>query len=97
MRETYSYGERRTRIANPSPHHPLTLKPWYPDDHDRLDGDIGFARADLQSLESDLLGLDESRRRAGCLIDEATHVLEVFEDRAAGLEALARFVMQRTR
>ena len=42
-----------------------------------------------------VLGEAESRRRAAARIDEACSAVAVFGDRAAGLEALARYVVQR--
>jgi geranylgeranyl diphosphate synthase type II len=42
-----------------------------------------------------LLGIDESRRRATRLIDEACAALEPLGEKRAGLEALARYVVER--
>ena len=42
-----------------------------------------------------LLGIEESRRRAASLIDEACFALTVFESSASQLEALARYVVER--
>jgi geranylgeranyl diphosphate synthase type II len=42
-----------------------------------------------------LLGLEESRRRAGQLIDDACRAIAKFGDRGQRLEALARFVLER--
>jgi geranylgeranyl diphosphate synthase type II len=42
-----------------------------------------------------LLGAAESRRRAECLIEEALAALAPFGSRAAGLESLARYVLER--
>ena len=42
-----------------------------------------------------VLGEAESRRRAATLIDEACSAVAVFGDRSAGLEALARYVVER--
>jgi geranylgeranyl diphosphate synthase type II len=42
-----------------------------------------------------VLGEAESRRRAAALIDEACSAVAVFGDRSAGLEALARYVVDR--
>jgi len=44
-----------------------------------------------------LLGIEESERRAGLLIDEACRALAPFGDRAGSLEALARYVLERNR
>jgi geranylgeranyl diphosphate synthase type II len=44
-----------------------------------------------------LLGIDESHRRAQRLIGEAIAALAPFGSRAAGLEALARYVLERNR
>lgn len=44
-----------------------------------------------------LLGLEESRRRAKAAVDEAIGCLDYFGQRAAHLEALARFVLERNR
>jgi geranylgeranyl diphosphate synthase type II len=44
-----------------------------------------------------VLGVDESAERARQLIDEACHALAPLGPRAAGLEALARFVQERNR
>ena len=44
-----------------------------------------------------LLGVDESRRRAECLVAEACRSLEPLGPTAEGLEALARFVLERDR
>ncbi len=42
-----------------------------------------------------LLGVEESAARAKTLIDDACHALSVFGGRARGLEALARYVLER--
>jgi geranylgeranyl diphosphate synthase, type II len=42
-----------------------------------------------------VLGEDESRRRASALIDEACSAVAMFGNRSAGLEALARYVIER--
>jgi geranylgeranyl diphosphate synthase type II len=42
-----------------------------------------------------LLGVDESRRRAQTLVDQACAAVALFENRSAGLEALARYVVER--
>jgi geranylgeranyl pyrophosphate synthase len=42
-----------------------------------------------------LLGVDESRRRAAALVEEACRVLEAFGPAAEPLRALARFVAER--
>jgi geranylgeranyl diphosphate synthase type II len=42
-----------------------------------------------------VLGADESRRQAGALIDQACAAVAIFDDRSAGLEALARYVVER--
>ncbi len=42
-----------------------------------------------------LLGMQESRKRARLLIDEACHALAVFGDASQRLEALAHFVLER--
>jgi len=42
-----------------------------------------------------LLGIEESRRRAASLIDEACSSIELLGDRGLRLEALARFVLER--
>jgi geranylgeranyl diphosphate synthase type II len=42
-----------------------------------------------------VLGEDESRRRAAALIDDACSAVAVFGNRSAGLEALARYVVER--
>jgi len=42
-----------------------------------------------------LLGIDESVRRAGVLVDEACHALAPLGPPAARLEALARHVLER--
>ncbi len=42
-----------------------------------------------------LLGIDQSARYAGELIDKACHALEPLGARAAGLDALARYVLKR--
>lgn len=42
-----------------------------------------------------LLGIDESRRRAAALVDEACSAVAVFGNRSAGLDALARYVVER--
>jgi geranylgeranyl diphosphate synthase type II len=42
-----------------------------------------------------LLGVEESRRRASRLIDEACAALEPLGEKRAGLEALARYVLER--
>jgi geranylgeranyl diphosphate synthase type II len=44
-----------------------------------------------------LLGIEESQRRALRLIDEACAALEPLGDKRAGLEALARYVVERNR
>jgi geranylgeranyl diphosphate synthase type II len=44
-----------------------------------------------------LLGVEESRRRAETLVDEACAALSPLEGRAQHLEALARYVVQRNR
>ena len=44
-----------------------------------------------------LLGIDESQRRAQRLIDEACTALEPLGEKRAGLEALARYVLERNR
>jgi geranylgeranyl diphosphate synthase type II len=44
-----------------------------------------------------ILGVEESRRRAAHLIERATAALAPLEPRAAGLAALARFVLERNR
>lgn len=44
-----------------------------------------------------ILGLEESERRAGQLVDEAQQTLELFQDRAGNLVSLARYVFQRSR
>jgi geranylgeranyl diphosphate synthase type II len=44
-----------------------------------------------------LLGVDESRARAAALIDEACAALAPLSPRASGLEALARYVLERDR
>jgi geranylgeranyl diphosphate synthase, type II len=44
-----------------------------------------------------LLGLDQSSQYAAQLIHDAYHAIQPFGDRAAGLEALARFVQERNR
>ena len=43
-----------------------------------------------------LLGEKESERRAMQLVEEACHELELFGERAVGLEMLARYVLERT-
>ena len=43
-----------------------------------------------------LLGVKESERRAGQLVDEACQALGPFGERAQGLEMLARYVLERT-
>lgn len=42
-----------------------------------------------------LLGVEESRQRATCLVAEACQSLESLQPRAEGLESLARYVMER--
>jgi geranylgeranyl diphosphate synthase type II len=44
-----------------------------------------------------LLGIEESTRRAGLLIDEACQALAPFGDHTGSLEALARYILERTR
>ena len=44
-----------------------------------------------------LLGIEESRRRAEQLIDEAIQAVNIFGPAASNLEALARFVLERNR
>ena len=44
-----------------------------------------------------LLGIEESRRRAEQLIDEAIQAVNIFGPAASNLEALARFVLERKR
>jgi geranylgeranyl diphosphate synthase type II len=44
-----------------------------------------------------LLGIDESLRRAGQLVEAACRALRPLGDRAAGLESLARYVLERNR
>jgi geranylgeranyl diphosphate synthase type II len=44
-----------------------------------------------------MLGVEESRRRAGALVTEACAALRPFGDRARDLESLARFVIERSR
>ncbi len=44
-----------------------------------------------------MLGIEESRRRALRLIDEACQALETLGEKRAGLEALARFIVERNR
>jgi farnesyl diphosphate synthase/geranylgeranyl diphosphate synthase type II len=42
-----------------------------------------------------LLGVEESRRRAEALVDRAVAALAPFGSAATGLEALARYVLDR--
>jgi geranylgeranyl diphosphate synthase type II len=44
-----------------------------------------------------LIGVEESTRRAGLLIEEACRALTPFGDRTGSLEALARYVLERNR
>ena len=44
-----------------------------------------------------VLGVEESRRRASALVTEACAALRIFQERARDLEALARYVIQRSR
>ncbi len=44
-----------------------------------------------------VLGVQDSRQRAAALVAEACEALRIFQERALGLEALARYVIQRSR
>jgi geranylgeranyl diphosphate synthase type II len=57
----------------------------------RVAKDAGLGKLTFPSL----LGIDESRRRAKKLVDEACAMIEVFGPRAKPLAALARFVYSR--
>jgi farnesyl diphosphate synthase/geranylgeranyl diphosphate synthase type II len=59
----------------------------------RAGKDAGAGKSTLPAL----LGLDEARRRAGALLDEALAALAPLGERAAALRALARYVLSRTK
>ncbi len=44
-----------------------------------------------------LWGVQASRQRASALVSEACDALRIFQERAQGLQALARYVIQRSR
>jgi len=59
----------------------------------RLNKDAGRNKLTFPAL----LGVEESRRRAARLVDESIAALAPFGSAAEGLEALARFVLERNR
>jgi len=58
---------------------------------------VGSDQRHHKSTYPSLLGLDESKRRAAGLVDNALQALDKFDNRAMPLRALARYILNRRR
>ncbi len=56
---------------------------------------VGKDRARGKATYPGLFGVDESRRRAGALVEEALQHLQSFDRRANPLREIAKFILER--